>query len=72
MSVNNRGAPTASTHEIMMVQETMKVLNLYHGEVDGLAGPLTYTAIRAFKKAHHMPVNNLLTDEFIVHLREHA
>jgi peptidoglycan hydrolase-like protein with peptidoglycan-binding domain len=72
MSVNDRGAPTASTQDVMMIQESMKVAGFYLGEIDGLAGPLTYTAVRAYKKKHHMPVNNQLTEEFIGHLREHA
>lgn len=72
MSVNERGAPTAPTHEIMMIQESMKVAGYYLGEVDGQAGPLTYSAVRAYKKKNHIPVNNQLTDEFIEHLREFA
>lgn len=72
MSVNDRGAPTASTHDVMMIQESMKVAGFYRGEVDGLAGTATFSAVRAYKKKHHMPVNNQLTDEFIEHLREHA
>lgn len=72
MALNRRGASTASTHEIMMIQETMKVLGLYGGEIDGLAGALTYRAVRAYKKQHHMPANNSLSREFIEHLREHA
>jgi lysozyme family protein len=72
MSVNDRGAPTASTLEIMMIQESMKVCGLYQGDIDGLAGALTFAAVRAYKKMHHMPVNNRLTEEFIAHLREFA
>ena len=72
MSVNNRGAPTASTHDIMMIQESMRVAGFYAGAIDGVAGPETYDAVRAYKKKHHMPVNNHLTREFIEHLREYA
>lgn len=72
MSVNDRGGPTAPTHEIMMIQESMKVAGFYRGEIDGLAGSLTFSAVRAYKKKHHIPVNNQLTDEFIEHLREFA
>ncbi|MGQ7847583.1 peptidoglycan-binding domain-containing protein [Granulosicoccus sp. 3-233] len=72
MAVNDRGAPTAPTHDIMMIQESMKVAGYYRGTIDGLAGSLTFAAVRAYKKQNHMPVNNRLTDEFIEHLREHA
>lgn len=59
----------ASTHEVMMIQETLKVQGLYTGAIDGLAGPSTLRAVRAYKKRNHMPANNALTDEFIEHLR---
>jgi peptidoglycan hydrolase-like protein with peptidoglycan-binding domain len=72
MSVNDRGAPSAPTHEVMMIQESMKVAGFYRGDIDGQAGTLTFTAVRAYKKKNHMPVNNQLTNEFIDHLREHA
>lgn len=69
-TVNSRGAPTASTQEVMMVQESMKVVGLYSGAVDGQAGPLTYRAVRAYKKRYHMAPDNSLNAEFISHLRE--
>lgn len=72
MSVNDRGYTLASTHEVMMIQETMKVLGLYDGAVDGLAGTATFRAVRAYKKMHHMAPNNALTQEFIEHLRSEA
>ena len=36
MSVNERGYPHAATEDVMMIQETMQVLGLYDGVVDGL------------------------------------
>ena len=72
MSVNERGYPLAATEDVMMVQETMRVMGLYDGEVDGLAGSKTFTAIRAYKKSVHMAPNNALTKEFIEHLRTEA
>lgn len=53
----------------MMVQETMKVMGLYNGEVDGLAGSATFRAVRAYKKSIHLAPNNHLNEEFINHLR---
>lgn len=72
MSVNNRGYTLAATHEVMMVQETMKIMGLYDGAIDGLAGARTFRAVRAYKKKIHMAPNNALTQEFIEHLRSEA
>ncbi len=72
MSVNDRGATLASTDEVMMIQESMKVLGLYQGAIDGLAGSKTFSAVRAYKKRNHMAPNNALTREFIEYLRENA
>jgi len=64
-----RGAPTATTDEVMLIQETMRTFGLYEGEIDGLPGSKTMIAVRAYKKRVNMPANNALTDEFINHLR---
>lgn len=64
--------PNASTHDIMMIQETMVVMGLYEGAIDGLAGTATLRAVREYKKSIHMAPDNHLTDEFIAHLREHT
>lgn len=60
---------TASTEDIMMVQETMKVMGLYDGAIDGLASTATFQAVRAYKKSIHLAPNNHLSEEFISHLR---
>ena len=72
MSVNERGYPLAKTEDVMMIQETMQVMGLYAGAVDGLAGVKTFSAVRAYKKSVHMAPNNSLTEEFIEHLRTEA
>lgn len=53
----------------MMVQETMKVMGLYDGAVDGLPGTATFRAVRAYKKSVHLAPDNHLDAEFINHLR---
>ncbi len=69
-TVNEKGSPpSASTSDIMLVQETMQVLGLYRGEIDGIPGKKTMQAVRAYKRRHKMPQNNALTEEFITHLR---
>jgi len=72
MSVNDRGATLATTDEVMMIQESMKVLGLYKGAIDGFAGSKTFSAVRVFKKRNHMAPNNALTREFIEFLRQNA
>ncbi len=72
MSVNDRGSPLATTGEVMMIQETMKVMGLYQGAIDGLASTKTLAAVRAYKKSIHLAPNNALTEEFIEHLRAEA
>lgn len=70
-TVNEKGSPTsASTSDIMLVQETMQVLGLYAGEIDGLPGSKTMRAVRTYKKRNNLPPNNALTAEFIAHLRD--
>ncbi|MFK7854339.1 MAG: peptidoglycan-binding protein [Granulosicoccus sp.] len=69
ITVNDRGSPLASTGEIMLVQETMQVMGLYSGAIDGIAASETMHAIKQYKKKHNMPVDNKLTAEFIEHIR---
>lgn len=49
---NHPSWPSASTNDVMLVQETMQVMGLYHGKIDGLAGTETLRAVRAYKKAY--------------------
>ena len=60
---------SASTQDVMMVQETMSVMGLYGGPIDGLAGTETMRAVRQYKKSIHLAPNNTLSEEFIDHLR---
>lgn len=60
---------SASTEDVMMVQETMKVMGLYDGEIDGLASSATFSAVRAYKKSIHLAPTNTLDEDFIHHLR---
>ena len=70
-TVNEKGSPSsATTSDIMLVQETMQVLGLYSGEIDGLPGSKTMRAVRMYKKQNKLPSNNALTADFIAHLRD--
>jgi len=69
-TVNEKGSPpSASTSDIMLVQETMQSHGLYKGEIDGIPGKKTMQAVRSYKRRYKMPQNNALTEEFITHLR---
>ncbi|MFK7944605.1 MAG: peptidoglycan-binding protein [Paracoccaceae bacterium] len=53
------GGPTASTQAPVMsmteLQAGLKRLGLYKGAVDGISGPKTRAAIRAFERSNRMP-----------------
>jgi peptidoglycan hydrolase-like protein with peptidoglycan-binding domain len=68
--LSERGASLAATSDVMMVQETLKVMGLYDGDIDGYAGSKTYRAVRLYKKARHMAPTNAITQDFIEHLRD--
>lgn len=69
-TVNEKGSPPdASTSDIMLVQETMVVLGLYTGSIDGIPGKQTMRAVRAYKRKKKLPQNNTLDAEFIEYLR---
>jgi len=69
-TVDEKGSPpTASTSDIMLIQETMQDLGLYTGAIDGIPGIKTMRAVRTYKRRAKMPQNNSLTAEFIEHLR---
>jgi len=53
----------------MMVQETLRILGLYEGAIDGIAGTDTLSAVRVYKKRIHLAPDNFLSPEFIEHLR---
>ncbi len=69
--INDKGSPiSASTSDIMLVQETMLSHGLYNGEIDGIAGKQTLQAVRSYKRRYKMPQNNALSEDFIAHLRD--
>ena len=63
------GWQTPATEDVMMVQETMRVMGLYDGPIDGLAGSATFRAVRQYKKSIHLAPDNSLNSDFIEHLR---
>jgi len=67
--LNHRGSPPATTDEVMLIQETLKVKGLYRGEIDGIPGKDTLRAVRDFKRTQQMPVNNSLNQAFVDFIR---
>ncbi len=47
------------------VQRRLASAGYYHGAIDGLIGPQTRRAIRAFERAHGLRVDGLIDDEFL-------
>ena len=71
-STNERGSPVASTEDVMLVQEAMVRLGLYDGPVDGIPGAGTRIAVRAYKRARRLVVDDSLDAAFVQHVREHV
>jgi len=65
------GARTSvATHEVMFVQEAMRVLGLYDGPIDGIAGARTMRAVGRYKRRHGMTVDKTLDAELVAHVRQ--
>ena len=55
---------------IMGVQVTLRDLRLYEGEIDGVMGSRTRTAIAAYQSILRMPATGEISDELLANLRE--
>ena len=69
MPVNQRGSPIASTYDVMLIQDAMRVVGLYDGPVDGVANARTMIAVRTYKRRRGLPVDDRLDDAFVAHVR---
>src|SRR4051794_2801905 len=49
----------SSNANVAALQVAMKALHRYHGGIDGIAGPGTHAAVRAFQRAHHLHVDGV-------------
>ena len=58
-------APVKSDPAVEEVQATLKDLNFYAGEVDGLVGPATRTAIEAYQAKMGMTVTGKVDDDLL-------
>ena len=70
MPVSRRGSPLASTYDVMLIQDALKVAGLYAGPVDGVAGAKTMLGVRAWKRRHGLPVDDALDARLLATVRE--
>jgi hypothetical protein len=49
--------------DVKLVQDTLRVLGFYHGNIDGDFGRLTRDAVRAAQEAKHIEVDGVVGDE---------
>jgi len=54
------GAQHATKMQVRDVQQKLKDQNLYNGDIDGLIGPQTRSAIKQFQQSKGLPVNGQL------------
>ena len=71
MSVNRERARSASTYEVMLVQESLRVAGLYDGPIDGVPGAGTKLAVRAWRRRHGLPVSDALDADLVAAMRAH-
>ena len=70
MPVSRRGSPVASTYDVMLVQEALRVAGLYEGPIDGVAGAKTMLAVRRYRRRHGLAVDDALDETLFEHMRE--
>jgi peptidoglycan hydrolase-like protein with peptidoglycan-binding domain len=63
-----RPRQVAGDPTVREVQETLRELNFYGGDVDGLFGPNTRQAIEAYQSKMGMPVTGTIDDSLLDHL----
>ncbi len=56
---------TFTESTVRHVQKELKTNGYYHGQIDGVAGPDTNTAIRAYQKDHNLAVNGRLNSAMV-------
>jgi peptidoglycan hydrolase-like protein with peptidoglycan-binding domain len=44
----------------MQIQSDLATLGFYHGSIDGVYGPATTAAVKAFQKANGLPVDGIV------------
>lgn len=57
----NDAAATASTDDVRVIQRNLNALGYRPGPTDGIAGPRTRAAVRAYQGTHHLRVDGEAT-----------
>ena len=70
MPVSRRGSPVASTYDVMLVQDALRVAGLYDGPIDGVPGAKTMLAVRRYRRRHGLAVDGALDESLFEHVRE--
>ncbi len=61
-------APTPLESRVVRVQAALRQRKYYHGAIDGLSGPETQSAIRAYQIDRGMPVTGRIDSELLADL----
>jgi hypothetical protein len=56
---------SASANVAVRVQERLARAGYYHGAIDGVIGPETRRAIRAYERAHNLRVDGVISDQLL-------
>jgi hypothetical protein len=59
-----RGQP-ASSNVVVRVQERLARAGYYHGAIDGVVGPRTRSAVRAYERAHGLRVDGVISNQLL-------
>jgi Putative peptidoglycan binding domain len=59
------GAHSANSSVVVRVQERLARAGYYHSAIDGVAGPRTRSAIRAYERAHGLRVDGVISDQLL-------
>jgi hypothetical protein len=56
---------SANSNVVVRVQERLERAGYYHGAIDGVVGPRTRSAIRAYERANGLRVDGVITDQLL-------
>lgn len=62
----------AGNQTVADIQAALGKVGLYRGPVDGIAGPKTQSAIRAYQQRHGLLVDGRATPELLNHIQQHG
>lgn len=67
---SNYAYAPADPGTVRQIQAALKHLRLYDGQVDGIAGPRTQSAIRTYQQQNGLAVNGQPSTQLLEHLRQ--